>query len=239
MNQHFKLEQSPLGRVVIAERDPVFYTTRDIDGRLDERAVTTITSFIRDRFRIDSSLTTCTQVHGKRVEVARRETAWRECDSCDALWSSDRGVALGIKVADCLPVTIVADEAIANAHSGWRGAAQKITLETIDAIDVAYDKASARAYLGPSIRACCFEVGEEVVAEFENAIDHFDAFVDRSGAKPHIDLVALTATLLRNRGFSAANIIDSGLCTRCEGSMFHSYRRDRSGGGRNLAIVAR
>jgi YfiH family protein len=198
-----------------------------------------ITDFIRDRFGIEASLTTCNQVHGARVQRARHERTWRECDSCDALWSADAGVALAIKVADCLPVSIVSDRAVANIHSGWRGTVQMITAATIDSMALGGDVGSARAYLGPTIRACCFEVGEEVVGQFAGAFDGFERYVDRSRPKPHLDLVALTADVLRIRGFSDRNIIDSGLCTRCEGSIFHSYRRDRSGGGRNLAIVAR
>jgi copper oxidase (laccase) domain-containing protein len=75
-------------------------------------------------------------------------------------------------------------------------------------------------------------VGEEVAAQFE------PQFIDRTHAKPHVDLPAMTAALLRERGFAAGRISDSGLCTRCDGSIFHSYRRDGKGGGRNLSIVA-
>lgn len=236
----FLIEQSPLGRVVVSQRDPLFYTTRDISGRLDADAVAVIRNFIRGRFAIDASLSTCTQVHGATVRKAERNGSWRECDSCDALWTADRGVALGIKVADCLPVTIVAGGVIANVHSGWRGAVQKITAAAIDAVQHSahFDPAAARAYLGPTIRACCFEVGEEVVEQFSAQYEGMDRYVDRSGSKPHVDVVALTVDLLRNRGFAEGNIVDSGLCTRCEGSIFHSYRRDGRGGGRNLAIVA-
>ncbi|HEU4522464.1 MAG TPA: polyphenol oxidase family protein [Thermoanaerobaculia bacterium] len=236
----FAIEQSPLGRVVVATRDPLFYTTRDLHGRLDEDTVAKIRGFVRDRFGIDTTLNTCTQVHGATVQAASRDGAWRECDSCDALWSGEKGVALGIKVADCLPVTIVSDSLIANVHSGWRGAVQKITVRTLDAIAAAgaFDPATARAYLGPTIRACCFEVGEEVVAEFQKTFGAIDSRVDRSRGKPHIDVAGLTADLLRNRGFAEGNVVDSGLCTRCDGSIFHSYRRDGKGGGRNLAIVA-
>jgi YfiH family protein len=236
----FSIEQSPLGRVVVSQRDPLFYTTRDISGRLDDEAVAVIRGFIRSRFGIDASLNTCTQVHGATVQKAARNGSWRECDSCDALWTGEPGVALAIKVADCLPVTIVAGGVIANVHSGWRGAVQKITAAAIEAVQHSphFDHATARAYLGPTIRACCFEVGEEVVEQFSAQYEGMERYVDRSGAKPHVDVVTLTADLLRNRGFAEANIVDSGLCTRCEGSIFHSYRRDGKGGGRNLAIVA-
>lgn len=237
----FSIEQSPLGRVVVSQRDPLFYTTRDISGRLDDEAVAVILEFMRGRFDIEASLSTCTQVHGATVKKAARNGSWRECDSCDALWASEPGVALGIKVADCLPVTIVGGGVIANVHSGWRGAVQKITAATIEAVQHVehYDQATARAYLGPAIRACCFEVGEEVVEQFSAQYEGMERYVDRSRPRPHVDVVSLTADLLRSRGFAEANIVDSELCTRCEGSIFHSFRRDGKGGGRNLAIVAR
>ena len=236
----FHIESTPLGRVYVAAADPLFYTTRDIDGQLDAGAVGAITGFVAARFGLETSLTTCTQVHSATVRPARRQSAWKECDSCDALWSAERGVALGIKVADCLPVTIFGDGVIANVHSGWRGAVQKITSATLDELQrqEGFDVTTARAYLGPSIRACCFEVGEEVVEQFSASYPDMGEYVDRTRSKPHVDLVSLTAGVLRNRGFSATNIVDSGLCTRCEGSLFHSYRRQGSGGGRNLAIAA-
>src|SRR5688500_15175701 len=149
----FSIESSPLGRVVVSQRDPLFYTTRDISGRLDDEAVAAIRLFIKGRFDIDASLSTCTQVHGATVRQASRNGSWRECDSCDALWSADLGVALGIKVADCLPVTIVAATVIANVHSGWRGAVQNITAGTLDAVQGAgRGPGPARAAPGPTPR---------------------------------------------------------------------------------------
>ncbi len=228
----FVVENSSLGRIVVAPGAPLFYTTRDFDGRLSNDVARRITQLIRDRFVIDASLTTCNQVHGARVESVAGPAAapgeWRECDSCDALVSEKFGTALAIKVADCLPVTIVGDGAIANIHSGWRGAAQNITAAALDRLETD----GAGAWLGPSIRVCCFEVGEEVAAQFDAR------FVDRSYLKPHVDIPAFTTEVLRSRGFVPDRIHDSGLCTRCEGSIFHSFRRDGSGGGRNLAIVA-
>ena len=138
--------------------------------------------------------------------------------------------ALAIKVADCLPVTLIdpTHQVIANIHSGWRGAVQRITAATLDSAPL--DPASTFAYLGPSIRACCFEVGEEVASQFD------ERFVDRSRTKPHVDLVAFTTDILRSRGIT--RIYDSETCTRCEDSIFHSYRRDAGSGGRNLVVVA-
>ena len=251
----WRIEPSPLGRIavppVVPEGFAVFCTTLDFDGKLTGDVATTISDAIRERFGIESTLNTCTQVHGARLAHAVSVDAWRECDSCDALWSDVTHVALGIKVADCLPVTMVdsAHGVIANIHSGWRGAIQQITARSVNILthDSAFDPPSAYAYLGPSIRACCFEVGEEVAEMFRE--EHIDRSVgDRrsrlSGQaglpvphKPHVDLVAFTIDSLRERGFADERIFDSGLCTRCDGSVFHSFRRDGKG-GRNLAIVA-
>ena len=223
------IEPSAIGRIVVAPDAAVFCTTSDYDGKLRDD----LTRLVRERFGIDTTLSTCMQVHGVNVERASGSENARECD---ALWSDRRGVSIGIKIADCLPVTMIDPVhcIIANVHSGWRGAAQQITARTLDTLQQtsSFDTAAAHAYLGPSIRVCCFEVGDEVAAQFD------EQFIDRTHAKPHVDLPAMTASLLRARGFAADRISDSGFCTRCEGSIFHSFRRDGKGGGRNLQIAA-
>src|SRR5690242_2971526 len=107
----WRIEDSPFGQIVIPERVPqgkaLFYTTIDFDGRLDDAVTREISTFIARRFGIETSLTTCTQVHGATVRAAAAQKRWRECDSCDALWSAEPHTALGIKVADCLPVTLI------------------------------------------------------------------------------------------------------------------------------------
>ena len=212
----YSVRDSPLGRIVVAPNVPdgyqLFYTTRDFHGRVTEE----LRRFVR------VPLFTCHQVHGKTV--VRAVTTEVECD---ALWSDQPHTALGIKVADCLPVTLIDPQrgVMANIHSGWRGAVQRIVDAALDAIT---PSASTIAWLGPSIRVCCFEVGEEVATQFP------PQHVNPTYAKPHVDIVAFTTELLQRRGITT--IYDSALCTRCT-ELFHSYRRKDS--GRNLAIVAR
>ena len=228
------IEHTAIGRVVIPPGVPrgfrVFYTTIDFDGRLDDR----IRDFVRP-----AAISSCHQVHGATIlkcgdgrprPPRAGEGAGHHTDSeCDALWSDAKNSALMIKVADCLPVSIIDPErsVIANINSGWRGTVQNITAKTLDAMGSGGDRI---AFLGPTIRVCCFEVGEEVAQRFDAQC------VDRSlGPKPHVDIAAYTAAVLRKHGID--NIVDTGLCTRCDGSIFHSYRRDKRT-GRNLAIVA-
>ena len=209
----------------------LFYTTVDFHGRLDEETVGELMAIVRERFGIEATLTTCNQIHSANVRRVEHEDAWRECEACDALWSTARHTALGIKVADCLPVTIIdpANHVIANIHSGWRGAVQNIVGKTLEAIPI--DAAKSIAFLGPSIRVCCFEVGEEVAAQFSPRHTARGTW-----AKPHVDIPAMTAEILKEHGIT--NVVDTGLCTRCPGSRFHSFRREPKRGGRNLAIVA-
>lgn len=238
-------EHTTLGRIVIPEPLPegfaLFYTTADFDGRTDGPELLAV---LRHRFGIEASLSTCNQVHGRAVTRvgaaapgrAPAAEAAAATQPCDALFTDQRGVALGIKVADCLPISLCdpAHRVIANIHSGWRGAAQQITAATLDTLarETAFHPPSSYAYLGPSIRVCCFEVGEEVAVQFDGR------WIDRTrGPKPHIDLVGMTEAVLRERG--VANVIDTGLCSRCDEPQprFHSYRRDKRT-GRNLAIAA-
>jgi polyphenol oxidase len=236
----WQIRTSSLGRILVPPSVPpgfaVLTTSLDFEGRITPDLAGAIELMMADELGVRATLATCNQVHGARVARAERTSSWRECDACDALWSDRQGVSLGIKVADCLPVTMIdpVHRVIANVHSGWRGAVQRIASETLDTLqrETPFEPARAHAYLGPSIRVCCFEVGDEVAARFD------DAFVDRARAKPHVDLVAFTAAILRDRGFDAARISDSGVCTRCDGSLFHSFRRSGAGSGRNLHLVA-
>src|SRR5512140_178354 len=242
---NWSLEDSPLGRILVAPAVPsgvaLFYTTIDFAGFLANGEARRVIDLLRTRFSITASLSTCRQVHGVTIVAPNREDGWCEPHECDALWTEKKQVALGIKVADCLPVTIIdpAASVIANIHSGWRGAAADIVSETIGELKrgSSFSASASLAYLGPSIRACCFEVGEEVVDEFRNRHDPVERWVDRSRSeRPHVDLAALTRARLEERGFAPGSIFDSGVCTRCDGSIFHSFRRDRAKSGRNLAI---
>lgn len=244
----FEIAESPLGRIVIPSDRPesvaLFWTTVDFDGRLDEQTVATIIETARISGASPDRLETCTQVHGTRsIHVEKGNHAWSECSDCDALWTREAGVGLGIKIADCLPVSVL-DEwddevVIINLHAGWRGAAAGIVPRTLDHARSGNTPERARAWLGPSIRSCCFEVGEEVVDAFVEGHPYAEEYVDRSRAKPHLDLAGIVTRSLIDLGFEEEMIWDGGLCTRCPDSIFHSYRRSGPRAGRNLAVIAR
>ena len=247
MTAEWRIEDGPLGRVLIPPRLPensgLFYTSKDFGGRLAAASITLLSQFMRETFSIDVTFTSCNQVHGVAAQtVSSPLTPWVEYRDCDALITRLADVALGIKVADCLPVTLVDPDGhlVANIHCGWRGAAGSIVTRTLHtAARTGLVLSSTLAYLGPSIRSCCLEVGEEVAESFQQNYPRAEEYFTRNrGTRPYLDIPALTRQSLLDCGVPAAQIFDSEICTRCDGSIFHSYRRDGKTGGRNLAVVA-
>lgn len=98
----------------------------------------------------------------------------------DALITSEPGILLTIRVADCLPV-LIADRrlrVVAVAHAGWRGALARVIGKTAGELRRGFGSRPVDlvAVLGPSIGRCCYEVGEEVIDAFRGQFRESDAF---------------------------------------------------------------
>src|SRR6185295_241156 len=92
---------------------------------------------------------------------------------------------------------------------------------------------SLRAWLGPSIGPCCYEVGGEVAAQFAGD------FARRScDGRFTLDLRAVSRGQLEAAGVPRAAIATHPSCTRCGGAKFASYRRDGAAAGRMITLVA-
>ncbi len=161
-----------------------------------------------------------------------------ECGAGDALWTAEPGLALSIATADCVPVVLAGPEGIAAVHAGWRGLAAGILPRTVETVAAALgaDPAGWRAWIGPAIGPCCYEVGDEVASQVA-AASVPEVVVAGAAGKPHLDLAAAAAAQLRAAGVGGSETIAA--CTRCGEDHLWSYRRDGKGGGRNLAFIWR
>jgi polyphenol oxidase len=130
-------------------------------------------------------------------------------------------------VADCIPVLLAAEGAVAALHCGWRPLAGGIIAEGVKALREVGGTGPITAAIGPGARGCCYEVGEEVH-------EHFARFDARSGR--NLDLAAIAARQLQGAGIAAVH--DTGLCTICDDAFF-SHRRDRGVTGRQAGLVWR
>ncbi|HEY5372954.1 MAG TPA: peptidoglycan editing factor PgeF [Polyangiaceae bacterium] len=156
----------------------------------------------------------------------------------DAVLSRAPGLACGVRSADCVPV-LLADRrsgAVAAAHAGWRGAVQGVVSATIDALRALVPNPDLIAAIGPHISVQAFEVSEDVAETILKAsLDPH--IVDRSHAKPHVDLRRMLRAELRSQGLDDAGIDDVWGCTVLEPARFFSFRRDGKASGRHLSAI--
>ena len=113
----------------------------------------------------DWTLAACWQVHGTDVRVVRGEptTRARSDEHCDALTTNLRGVLLGVKTADCVPVVLgdARTGACAAVHAGWRGTLAGIVTRALARMreEFGTEPSDVRAAVGPAALGCCYEVG--------------------------------------------------------------------------------
>ncbi len=157
------------------------------------------------------------QVHGPDV-VDISETQ-EKADGIAARYES-LDLPLAIKTADCLPIVIEGNKGVVHLHAGWRGLASGIL-----ASEKIKELIPERAYVGPSIQVCCFEVSEEFRENFPGN-KNFEA-----RETLHFNLQAEAEDQLRSL-YPHLQIEVSSTCTKCD-HRFHSYRRGKDKSERN------
>jgi YfiH family protein len=196
--------------------------TADDGANVDEnrRRVAALTGCPRERFLYGR------QVHGSTVRRATEPPGpARPPAEEDGQATALRGHPALVFVADCTPVLLVADGAVAAIHAGWRGTAAGIIDEGVAALREVGGKGEITALIGPGARSCCYEVGDDVHAAFEP----YDARRGRNLDLPKV----LRAQL------DGATVHESGLCTMCHPGLFFSHRRDGGVTGRQAGVVWR
>jgi YfiH family protein len=200
------------------------------------------------------------QVHGTRVVVARCPTSAQE--EADIVVSNDPDLGLTVRAADCVPL-LVADcrtGAVAAAHAGWRGLAAGVPGAVVAAMKRAFGSAPRDlvAAAGPSIGACCYEVGGEVRQRFaqggfgEAALDAwFSAHpavwarnppmpgLNASGGRDRwfFDGWAAARDQLIAAGLDRGRIFVAELCTASHPTALCSYRREAAAAGRLVGAI--
>jgi YfiH family protein len=172
-------------------------------------------------------LATASQVHGARVLVHHAGwEGWLRADEADGHLSMERGTALAVTVADCVPVFLAHPSgAIALLHSGWRGTAARIVEHGIGALTQRGVPASElRLHAGPAICGRCYEVSPDVFSQLTGR---------RTATPATVDLRAIIADHARAMG--VRHITTSPSCTRCDNDRFFSHRAGDA--GRQLGVM--
>ena len=142
----------------------------------------------------------------------------------DALLTREKGHALVVAVADCVPVALVGEGVVGIVHSGWRGTLAEVSAKAARRVD-----GNAQAYIGPCIRGCCYEVSQELADEFTKR------FGPGVVSGRYLSLPDAIGRNLEEAGVEEVH--DIGLCTGCRPDLFYSHRKQGPETGRNLAAV--
>jgi YfiH family protein len=214
------------------------FTTREYDMSFegpDRRAAYA-------KLGIDPSRIVCLQqVHEDRILLAGKKHRGRggyaratAIQKTDGLVTDERFLPLAIQTADCLPVFLFDPNkrVAALVHAGWRGVFKSIVSKTIRLMR---DKFSTEprdlvVVLGPALRPCCYEVGEEF-------LDHFPKFVSLENKKLKFDIAAAATAQILKSGALEGRIYDTRMCTSCQSNEFFSFRRQGERAGRSMSIL--
>jgi YfiH family protein len=169
------------------------------------------------------------QVHGTEIrewDAAPDGGGYAEpgakLDKVDGHTTGVAELGLLVLVADCFPVALIAPGRAAMLHCGWRPLAGGLVEKAL----ATFDEPPAAA-IGPGIGRCCYEVGEEVLAEF--------AGLDGVADGRMLDLRMVIRRKLEAAGVTRIEDVD--LCTSCRPDLFFSHRRDHGVTGRQGGIA--
>lgn len=192
----------------------------------------------------DWRLAACWQVHGDAVLVVRDPEGPRpEDERRDALATNLKGVLLGVKTADCVPVVLgdARSGACAAVHAGWRGTLAGIVGRALATLreEFGTDPRDVRAALGPAALGCCYEVGADVVEPFRAKFADADSlFKPTNAGHALVDLHEANRRQLLESGVEPGRVHALPLCTMCRPDLFFSYRQDRKLYGRTGRLLS-
>jgi len=228
---HFPFEQFPALNAIGICRHVFTQRIRGVDVSSDKAEVLERLDAAHREIRNtvsmgDWPLFTSKQVHGNNIAIidevgsalradrARRTAPrpGREFPACDGIITNERGIALGIYVADCCAVYIVdpTTPAIGLVHSGRKGTELGVVTNAIhEMIDrFGSDPAEMIVQLSPCIRP------------------------------PHYEVDFAAEIVRQCRALGIQQIHDSGICTACDLDRYYSYRAEKGKTGRMLAVLA-
>jgi YfiH family protein len=199
------------------------------------------------------------QVHGRASVVASRN---RHPPEADIIVNDACEMGIAVQVADCVPL-LFADRttgAVAAVHAGWRGLSARVPEAAVAVLSQQYGSRPADLIVacGPSIGACCYEVGSDVREAFASGgfsagqLDRWFLEKPASSAR-NPSIPRATGPLRANHWFfdgwmsSREQLVAAGvppdrifvaeLCTASHPDVLCSYRRDGAPAGRMAAVI--
>lgn len=157
------------------------------------------------------------QVHGRDVAVIDEHSQSSELPTVDALFTTRKDLSLVVLVADCIPLLLHSERAVAAVHVGRQGLVEGVFEATLDLFKShGITSSEMRAELGPSICGQCYEVDG---AMFDDVTNQIPATASTDSC---LNIEAGLVSLLEENGIAWSSL---GECTAHNNAYF-SYRRD-------------
>ena len=170
------------------------------------------------------------QVHGNRLIEIQAGVPLPTPEEGDGLVTTTPGRALGILTADCLPIFVAEPRhpMVGLIHAGWRGLQQGVISKAAQLLRDRYGIAPSRVQvvIGPAIRSCCYEVGEEFRGLFPRSYlsPSNRSTVSVARRRGRMDLIQEAFFQFCEAGFDPLHFFDAGICTSCQNARFFSAR---------------
>lgn len=172
------------------------------------------------------------QIHGSDVRAVSEGGAYPDTDG---LATDTRGLLLGVRVADCVPLLLFdpVRQAAGAVHCGWRPIAGGIVENAIECLIERFGcrASDIRAATGPSAGPCCYEIGADTAKYFS------DISVIKRHNTLYMDLKAEITARLLELGIEDNNIEHNADCSICNPDDYFSYRRDGDASGRMMGFI--
>lgn len=190
-------------------------------------------------------LLTVNQVHGSNILVIDQpnpDLSHFARVEADAIITNQRGILVGILVADCYPVLLTsADGKIAAVvHVGWRGAAAGLLGNAVAALHKQFGVPPGALYaaIGPGIGAHNYEVDRPVRDAFRSGSGSWDRIASETRLGHwQLDLQKSCLLQLEAAGVPRRQVEQVVKCTCCHQDTFFSYRRDQGRTGRQMGFI--
>jgi polyphenol oxidase len=193
-------------------KDP--FTSANLGDHVGDEAASVLENRAQLESQIGMPIVFMNQVHGDTVVLVEEKT---NTPTCDALITTERKLAVAVMVADCIPLLLKSDVAVAAVHVGRKGLMNGVARKTIDAMrDLGAEV--IHSYIGPNICGSCYEVGADIFNEVVSKYPSSDSS-SRTG-KATLDLVSGLKTDLKD-----TVLLDLSSCVLEDKNSF-SYRRD-------------
>ncbi|MCX8034120.1 MAG: peptidoglycan editing factor PgeF [Thermodesulfovibrio sp.] len=188
---------------------------------------------LREKYKIYMPI----QKHTDNVIVLSQNTTPQVADG---VITDKKGILIGVKVADCLPILLYDPviKVIAAVHAGWRSTAKGILKKTVIKMSEIFNCKVSNIIIamGPHIKGCCYEVGQEVIEALNRETPSLEYVISLNGKK-HVDLAIANRIQALSIGINTENIWISSDCTYCNHVHYASYRFHGKKAGRQYGII--